>query len=292
MELNKGLFKFKLQTVAKNSPIRKGLLENFKIWAENGKKKEFIMVATLEKLREIRDVALEKMNKLITSIESKAEEATAGESEEPTKAEAKATLSEAPSAKATVETNGEARARKGWRGGVNKSELIRNYFDKHGREVRNVDLIASIKKSHGVDVGAANVSIVRKQLGKAPRVKKVKAAKATKTVKVKAEKAKVVTKKTTGLKGLPMPAMCVELLKKAPREGLKLGELAELVDSSGYEYTGDKGHSGLVQNVYQAVHNLSMTKAHPGYKGKVAVVIHDKTSKRYRLNPKAKKDVA
>lgn len=247
------------------------------------------MTAVIEKMREIRDSAIEKMNKLISGIESPKEVAVEA-TEATEKAEDKEAISEAPAAKATVQTNGEARSRKGWKGGVNKSELVRNYFEKHGLEVRNVDLIADIKKAHGIDVGAANVSIVRKQLGKG--AKKTK-AKVEAKVKVKTtEKAKVSAKKTAGLKGLPMPAMCVELLKKGPREGLKLGELAEMVDSSGYKYTGDKGYSGLVQNVYQAVHNLSMPKTHPGYKGKVAVIIHDKDSKRYRLNPKAKKNVA
>ena len=292
LELNKGLFIGLVANDCENSPIRKSLWEFLILGLKTGRRRNLIMVAVLEKLREIRDGAIEKMNKLITSIEAKdaetVEETTAGASKEAVKAEKKEALSEAPSAKSTVETNGEARSRKGWGGGLNKSELVRKYFEKHGLEVRNVDLIASIKKIHGVDVGAANVSIVRKQLGKAPKATKAKVVKA----KAKTKVGKVTVKKATGLKGLPMPALCVEILKKAPSEGLKLGELAELVDSSGYEYTGDKGHSGMVQNVYQAVHNLSMSKTHPGYKGKVAVVIHDKTSKRYRMNPKAKKDVA
>lgn len=251
------------------------------------------MSAVIEKLKEIRDGAIERMNKLISRIEEKATvavetEAPAGAQEATEKA---TQIEEAPAAKATVGADGEAR--KGWHGGVNKSELVRNYFEKHGLEVRNVDLIAAIKKSHGIDVGAANVSIVRKQFGgKATKAKKQKAEVKPKAKSRVDEKTRVKIKKEAGLKGLPMPALCVEILKKAPREGLKLSELAEMVDASGYEYTGDKGYTGMVQNVYQAVHNLSMPKTHPGYKGKVAVVIHDKASKRYRLNPKAKKNVA
>jgi hypothetical protein len=73
------------------------------------------------------------------------------------------------------------------------------------------------------------------------------------------------------------------------KDGLKLGDLANKVEEAGYKYGGEKGHKGLVQNVYQCLYGLSKEKSHPGFEGTDPVVLHDESSKRYMLNPKAKR---
>lgn len=163
--------------------------------------------------------------------------------------------------------------------GINRSDLIREYFRKHGMEVKNKDVVASLEKTYNVKIEPSLVSTIR---GKIYEDSKKKTSKKTKVMKTKAR----VQKKD--LKGLPMPALCVEVLKQH-REGLKWKDVTERVVESGYEYKGKKGYLGIAQNVYQALHALSQKKAHPGYAGKVAVVIHDEPSKRWKLNPKATK---
>lgn len=220
-----------------------------------------------------------KLNKLFESIFEKTEKAPVAETEpennEPETDEEK----EAPEATGTVATT----TRKGSRGGVNRSELIRECLKKHNMEIKNKDLIDLLKKEHKVEVGPSHVSIVRKQMqsegGKA-KAKKEK-AKAKKSPVAKA----VASKKD--LKGLPMTALVTKIVGKK-REGLKLGEIGKAVIDAGYEYHGNKGPEGIVQNVYQALLALRRKTNHPGYEGKVAVILHDPISKRYRLNPKAK----
>lgn len=168
------------------------------------------------------------------------------------------------------------KARSGRDGGPNRSELIRAYFEKHGVDSRPRDVIEAIKKAENVDVAPALVSIIKHKLG-GPTAKKV----AVKT-KVKA------TKKTKTNSDLPLPAVCLDVLSKN-KDGLKLGDLANKVVEAGYKYGGDKGHKGLVQNVYQCLYSLSKEKHHPGFEGTDPVILHDETSKRYMLNPKAKR---
>ena len=174
------------------------------------------------------------------------------------------------------EKAGKARAGRG--GGVNKSELIRAYFEKHGKDSRPRDVIEYLGKD-GVEVGAALVSIIKTKLGAAPS-KKV-------SLKTKESTAVAKSKKSSG-SDLPLPAVCLEVLSKN-KDGLKLGDLANKVEEAGYKYGGDKGHKGLVQNVYQCLYSLSKEKNHPGFEGTDPVVLHDETSKRYMLNPKAKR---
>ena len=194
---------------------------------------------------------------------------------------------EAPAATGTVLSNGQTKSRK--TGGVNKSELIRNYFEKHGMGSRNKDLIYAIRKSKGVELNPTLVSIIRNNI-ESKRVSKTRVQKVLKVKK--AGKARAVT--GSNLAGLPMTALCARILQKIRgSEGLKLAEIADLVIQSGYKYAGSKGREGVVQNVYQALHNLSKKTAHPGYEGQVAVILKDETSHRYRLNPRAKfKNVA
>lgn len=238
------------------------------------------MKTVIENLEKIRDNTIAKMNSIIASFRAGEHEVEA----EPT-AEEKApeVVAEAPAATRAVASNGEAKARKGWRGGVNKSELIRDYFRKHGTDARPRDVIKHILETHKITVAAPMVTIVRdKMVSKKPRKAVEKALKKTK-----------VSKKTSDLSGLPMTALCVESLRSAKsRDGLKLAELTDLVIKSGYKYKGSKGRDGVVQNVYQALHNLMKKSAHPGFEGKVAVILKDEASHRYKLNPKAKRKVA
>jgi len=239
-------------------------------------------MSALQMLERIRD----EVNAFISSLTEKAEtEAMTAEVVETAVVEV---ASEAPAATGTVLSNGQAKSRKSGKGGVNKSELIRNYFEKHGMESRNKDLIDAIRKSKDVELNPTLVSIIRKSMG-SKRVSKTRAQKMSLKVAKKAGKARA-----SDLAGLPMTALCARILQKTRgREGLKLAEIADLVIQSGYKYAGSKGREGVVQNVYQALHNLSKKTAHPGYEGQVAVILKDETSHRYRLNPKAKfKNVA
>lgn len=236
-------------------------------------------------------------------------------------------------------------------GEVNKSELVRSYFKKHGIDSRNKDVIEGIKKESGVEVAASMVSFIKSKLPEKERAAKKESAKKTDSAKVWTSKAvsgsalirdyldshglgspndEVVDhiKKTKGVdvkptlvssvramlkrkghktskvaatkvaavkvatkqgarKGPTMPAVVVEVLKKAPKQGLELSEVTLKALKSGYKYGGKKDIQGLTQNVYQALHTLSKKIAHPGFKGKAAIVIHE--GRRYRLNPKALK---
>lgn len=231
-------------------------------------------------------------------------------------------------------------------GEVNKSELVRSYFKKHGHDVRNKEVIEGIKKESGVEVAASMVSFIKSRLSEKEKPSKKEAAKKPEATKVWTSKAvsgsalirdyleshglessndEVVShvKKTKGVdvkptlvssvramlkrkgyktskvaavkvgtkvggrKGPTMPSVVVEVLKKAPKEGLELSEVALKALKSGYKYGGKKDIAGLTQNVYQALHTLSKRIAHPGYKGKTAVVLHE--GRRYKLNPKAVK---
>lgn len=245
------------------------------------KERELKMNTVIENLEKIRDNTIAKMNSIIASFRAGEHEVEA----EPTTEKAPEVVAEAPAATHAVTSNGEAKARKGWRGGVNKSELIRDYFREHGTDARPRDVIKHILETHKITVAAPMVTIVRdKMVSNKPRKAVEKASKKT---KVK------VSKKTSDLSGLPMTALCVESLRSTKsRDGLKLAELTDLVIKSGYKYNGSKGRDGIVQNVYQALHNLMKKSAHPGFEGKVAVILKDEASHRYKLNPKAKRKVA
>lgn len=240
-------------------------------------------MSTLEMLEKIRDEAIAKMNAFISGFGEKTEEEVVEVAEK-----TEEVVAEAPAATGTVPSNGEAKTRKGWKGGVNKSELVRNYFDKHGLDCKNKDVINAVKKSTGIELNPTLVSIIRKNMG-GKRVRKNRVQKALRAKKVATKTSKVSRVKKTELAGLPMTALCAKILQKTgKREGLKLAEIADLVMQSGYKYTGSKGRKGVVQNVYQALHNLSKKTGHPGYEGRVAVIVKDETSHRYKLNPKVK----
>ena len=169
----------------------------------------------------------------------------------------------------------EIKARAGRNGGPNKSQLVRSYFEKHGLDSRPKDIIEAIKKVENIEVDPALVSIVKKKLGGVKKEVKAKTPVVAKT-----------TTKTTS--ALPLRAICLEVLCKN-KDGLKLGDLANKVIEAGYKYGGEKGHKGIVQNVFQCLYSLSKEKHHPGFEGTDPVVVHDETSKRYALNPNAKR---
>lgn len=152
--------------------------------------------------------------------------------------------------------------------GVSKSQVIRDFFAKKP-DARNKDAIEFLA-GKGVNVTAELVSSVRARIG--GKVKSAKAKKARKS-------------------DLPLPAIVTKVLKGS-REGHKLAELADLVLKAGYQYSGGRGRTGVLQNVYQAVKGLREEKTHPGWVGEIPVVVHDVESKRWKLNPKAKRDVA
>lgn len=234
-------------------------------------------MSALQVLEKIRDEAIAKMNAFISGMAEKKDVVEVVETA------VEEVAAEAPAATGTVPSDGQAKSRKGREVGVNKSELVRNYFEKHGMECRNKDVIDAIRKSRGVELNPTLVSIIRKSMG----LKRVRKTHVQKMVVKETKKESKV--KTADLAGLPMTALCARILQKTrSREGLKLAEIADLVIQSGYKYTGSKGREGVVQNVYQALHNLSKKTAHPGYEGQVAVILKDETSHRYRLNPKAK----
>ena len=150
-------------------------------------------MSALQVLERIRD----EVNAFISGMTEKAEktEALTAEVVETEKTEAEVVenalmevAAEAPAAKGTVPSNGQAKSRKN--GGVNKSELIRNYFEKHGMGSRNKDLIYAIRKSKDVELNPTLVSIIRKNI-ESNRVSKTRAQKAPKKVAKKAVKARV-----------------------------------------------------------------------------------------------------
>lgn len=162
---------------------------------------------------------------------------------------------------------------------VSSSAVIRHYLERNPK-ASNEDVVATLKKTRKIDVTPKLVSSIRFILKK----KGAKTSRISLKATAKAKKAR---------KGLPMPALVVKTLERGPREGMKLSEMTERVVKAGYEYHGSKGYEGIAQNVYQAVHTLSRAVSHPGYQGKVPVVIHDEAGRRWKLNPKAvKKDVA
>lgn len=150
------------------------------------------------------------------------------------------------------------------------SSHIKSYFESHGLDVANEDIVSYIKKSKGVDVKPTLVSSVRAILKK------------------KGFKGGKVGAKKTAKKAPTMPSVVVEVLKRAPKDGLELSQVASRALKSGYEYRGKKDIAGFTQNVYQALNNLSKKIAHPGYKGATAVVLHE--GRKYKLNPKAMRD--
>jgi hypothetical protein len=219
---------------------------------------------TIARIKDFHSKAENLINEIFTS--HKVEEKTVAKKE--AKASRKAD-------KTTKVKTGAEKPRSGRDGGPNRSELIRAYFKKYGSNARPRDVIEALKKE-GIEVAPALVSIVKNKLNGGATV----TPKVDKTVVKKAER--------VAKSGDPLPAVVQSVLGKN-KDGLKLADLTNRVEEAGYNYSGKKGHDGLKQNVYQCLYSLSKEKHHPGYEGTDPVVLHDETSKRYMLNPNAKR---
>lgn len=177
--------------------------------------------------------------------------------------------------KQSVQTTTEKKARSGRKGQVNRSQLVRDYFEKHGKDVRPKDVIQALKKN-GIEVPSSLVSTIKKNLGISTPKNKVLVKKVEKVEK---------TEKSSA----PLPKIVQEVLLKN-KDGLRLKEVMEKVQQAGYKYKGNKPvEQGLYSNVYQTLHNLASKKPHAGFEGNEPVVIHDGSSHMYKLNPEAKR---
>lgn len=293
-------------------------------------------MTALERLELVREKAVAKMNEIIEAYSARFTQG-AEESEATTAADkaiedsAEELAVETPRAKGVVPAE-EPKARKNLNGGINRSQLVRDFFVKN-KNARNKDAVAFLKAEHNVVVSPELVSIVRTKLGivrtkpgamrekgenrselirnffekntearnkdaiKFLREKGVKVSPdlvssvrsrlGMKTTRKKVEKVKALRVKTRK-SDLPLTAIVTRALKGS-RNGYKLAELADLSVKAGYQYGGDRGRDGIIANVYQAVRSLHEKKYHPGWAGETSVVMHDVESKRWKLNPKAKR---
>jgi hypothetical protein len=298
-------------------------------------------MTVLEKLELIREKAIAKMNEVIEAYSSRAEASKAAEvseevaesealPEEPKEDSEEATAVETPRAR-KISPMTEPKSRKGFNGGVNRSQLVRDFFMKN-KDARNKDAVEYLKSEHNVVVSPELVSIVRTKLnlpkrqktervsrshlireyfskhpearnkdaieflgkrGTAVTAELVSSVRAKMGTKPKRSKAKASDKAKIrkGKSDLPLPAIITKVLKGS-RNGHKLADLADLALKAGYRYNGSRGRDGVIQNVYQAVNTLRERKSHPGWVGEMPVVLHDKESQRWKLNPKAKREVA
>lgn len=237
-------------------------------------------MAALEQLKRIRDIAINKMNEIIKMAEG-VTEARASETETAAETATEEFVAEAEPVRAPepVTTRVSHRAK----GGVSKSQAIREYFSKH-KEARNLEVIDYMKKVHNVEVKPSLVSTVKLsmklQKGKPGRVK---VRKAEGKVKVKARKGRRT--------GLPMVACIAKVMSKS-KQGMSRDEVLEGVKRLGYRYSGAKGEEGLKNIVYQGLYALSQKKSHAGWKGSVPVLLHDEQSHTWKMNPKAEQKIA
>lgn len=227
-------------------------------------------MAALEQLKRIRDIAINKMNEIIKMAEgvteAKAPEETAPAAETVVAAEP----AKAPEPAAT-------RPSRKAKGGVSRSELIREYFSKH-KGVRNLDVIEHMKKVHNIEVKPSLVSTVKLSM-KLPKGK---------PGRVKAGKTKVRRGRRSGL---PMVACIAKVMSKS-KDGMTRDEVLEGVKRLGYRYSGSKGEDGLKNIVYQGLYALSQKKSHAGWKGSVPVLLHDEQSHTWKMNPRAEQKIA
>lgn len=230
------------------------------------------MVA-LEQLKRIREMAINKMNEIIRVAEGRLESREDGFLEEP---------KEETRAEETVEVPSEPKAtrpRRGEKGGVNKSALIRAYFDKH-KDAKNSEVIAYMKKAHNIEVKPSLVSTVKIETAK-------KGGRPKAETKAKGKRGR----KPRG--GLPMVACVTRVLSKSKsKQGARAEDILAGVKKLGYVYSGDKGDAGFLNCVYQALHDLCKEKDHAGWKGSGPVLLHDKETHTWKLNPRAERKTA
>lgn len=243
------------------------------------------MVA-LEQLKRIREMAINKMNEIIRVAEGRFEARDDGFLEEP-KAETEVLVAtEEPLAETeVVEVPSEPKAtrpRRGEKGGVNKSALIRDYFEKHS-EAKNSEVIEYMKKVYNLEAMPSLVSTVKVHMKKPKKAGRPKKAE----TKAKGRRGR----KSKG--GLPMVACVTRVLSKSKsKQGSRAEDILEGVKKLGYVYSGDKGDAGFLNCVYQALHDLSKDKARSGWKGSGPVLLHDKETHTWKLNPRAERKIA
>ena len=104
-----------------------------------------------EKVEEMVSI-VDKLGSLLRGILGATKEEVPSGVAEVIKEETQVSVEE-PVKSETVESNGQAKA--------NKSDLVREFFKKHGIDVRNKDVVEGIKKETGVDVAPSLVSFLR-----------------------------------------------------------------------------------------------------------------------------------
>jgi hypothetical protein len=158
--------------------------------------------------------------------------------------------------------------------GLNKSKVVREFLEKNS-EASVKDVMSHLKEKYGTSVTPALIYSIKRSAGS------------------KKGRKKISLKKEKDLeRGDPMRACVTEVLSKF-RQGVNLNYVVKSIQKSGkYHYAGSKGEKGFMATVYQALYDLSQKKTHPGWRGAVPVVLHDRERRRWKLNPKAKREIA
>lgn len=230
-------------------------------------------MATLDQLKRIRDMAINKMDEIIRleEIKLEAKKDFALENKEEKATEAAEVVKEVGQVSLEPKST---RARRG-----EMSALIRECFKKN-QGIKNSEVIEYMRKVHNLDVKPSLVSTVKIDMSKARRKMRKKPELAKKRVR----KAK---------SGLPMVACVTRVLAKPKaKHGAKAEAILEGVKKLGYVYSGNKGEAGFLNCVYQALHDLSKEKIRGDWKGLTPILIHNKEDHTWRLNPKAERKSA
>jgi hypothetical protein len=114
--------------------------------------------------------------------------------------------------------------------GENRSELIRNFFEKN-RESRNKDVVEFLNRK-GLEVSPELVSAIRSKLG-LPKSRKTGNVRMVKAEKMRKDKSK---------SDLPLPAILTRVFKGS-RNGYKLAELPDLWDVNVSDWSNDSATS-------------------------------------------------
>lgn len=252
-------------------------------------------MSTVNLLERIRDMAVERMNRIISEFK----ESLPTEAEhEGVKAESEATVAEDDEEEGFYEASATEVAKlvppapigTGPREGipeglrkVSKSDLIRDFFEKNP-DAENKDLIEHFRKKN-IEIKPSLVSTVKTHMG--TRKEKRKRGRPVGSTKVRAEKA---TAKAEKKSGLTMVEAAVRVVAKS-KDGLRVNKILEGVKKY-YSYRGEQGDQGLKNCLNQALYALSQKKNRRGWKGNAPVILHDKESHTWRLNPKAERQTA
>lgn len=257
-------------------------------------------MSTVDLLKKIRDMAVSRMDRIISEFEESLPEDKlevkevkaegAANEEEDEDEEGYFTVADAareipvpgPIGTGVREGVPEIPAETGkFEGKVNKSEMIRGFFEKNP-DAGNKDCIEHFGKK-GIEIKASLVSIVRGNMG----TKKEKRKRGRPAGSVKAGSVKAKAEKKSGV-NLAEAALMVMSKSK---DGLRVNKILEGVKKY-YSYGGDQGDKGLKNYLNVTLNTLSQKKIRRGWKGKMPVVLHDKNSHTWRLNPKAERQTA